>query len=324
MARDVEIRVYNFSSQQMLLTNRDCRMRRHFYWQTSTDWERMELNRFKGPTLESFPNRPLNLGNRRYPQSRHLTPFFDKEYVGFDELVVDMLRHGYFITDYRQLKGVLRDYNDVLPLIDRGYVIEDFNGQVILVKREQGQLHSEVWVVDADLLWRINKCKLVRKERSARHGIGDRLVYVQGENRLNTLSERQRAMLDDCQEKILKEVQGAEVGKACVDEPVCVPLALPDEGPRRYLNARPLPGRIEAPAFKRPPKAEPMSKDTILGYDDLGGSITFKDVLAEGRRTPPKGLPPDLMPDAPEECSDDQWERLMLIEQIKFRRRCGL
>jgi hypothetical protein len=323
MARDVEIRVYDFRSEQMLRANPDCRLERHYHWRTSSDWERMELNRYDGPTLESIPGRPVDFGDRRYPRSKYLIPFLENAYIGFDELLIDMLPHGYFITDYRRLKGVLRDYKDILPYIDRGHVVEDFKGQVTLVKREQGSLHGDIWVVDAFLVQHIEKCKLLKRDFAARHGRGDRRVYVLGEARLHTLSDRQRNMLDDCQAKILKEFEDAEAERKHKEEEADRLVIEPEERSRRHVITRPFPGRIEAPAFKRPPKAEPVNKDAVMGYDHGGGAITFKEVLAEGRKTPPKGLPPDLMPDAPEDCSDEQWERLMLVEQIKFRRRRG-
>ncbi|TLX15993.1 hypothetical protein [Rhizobium sp. MHM7A] len=347
MARETEIRVFDRRAERMLVTNRDCWFGVRYHWATVPDMQRMEVFRHRGPKLTSFPGKPIDFGSKRYPQPKLLKPFADNHYNDFDELLVDMLAHGYFITDYRRLKGVLSHYKDVLPFIERGYVVEEYSGQIILVKRDPGVFHGDIWVVDAVLVRRLKNRKLLRSDLTIKHGCSDRIVCVQGAARLDTLSERQRFLLDADQTSITKRVEEAAVKKkeeeerghlvaeevvaqkvegraSCSYEDIFERFDEPGGRSGRYDIPRPLPGRIEAPAFKKPPRSQPISADTILAYDHNGIPITSKEVTAEGRKTPPKGLPVDLMQDAPDDCSDEQWERLMLIEQVKFRRLHGL
>lgn len=346
MARDVEIRVYDWNAERMLRTNRDCLLNYRHHSLTSIDRETMQIFRHRGPTLSSYVGKPIDFGDRRYPISKFLVPFLGNRYDNFDQLLADMVPHGYFITDYRRLKGVLHHYNDILPLVERGYVIEDFAGQVIVVKRDKGLLHGNIWVVNDYLLNRIKNCGLVRRDPAAKYGCCDRIVYVQGDATLATLSERQRDLLDARQARILADFEEAETKNSDADEererrrvdadanqrtePVDLQVSLENQqvndAPKVFgLNPEYRPIRIiEAPAFKKPPRAEPLNKEAILGRDHRGVAITFKEVLAEGRKTPPKGLPSNLIPEAPDDCTDEEWERLMLIEQIKFRRRQGL
>jgi hypothetical protein len=58
----------------------------------------------------------------------------------------------------------------------------------------------------------------------------------------------------------------------------------------------------------------------VVATDHFGEPITERDIALEINRMVPQGMPPDLVPDAPANCSDKEWDRLMLIEQIKFRR----
>ncbi len=87
------------------------------------------------------------------------------------------------------------------------------------------------------------------------------------------------------------------------------------------LSTIPARGTIKAIGSKRRKKPAPLSD--VVGLDDAGKPITGLDLEGEFRKKAPKGLPPDLLPSADPDVSDDEWEKLMLIEQIKFRRRTG-
>lgn len=292
--------------------------------------QRMEASPGKGAELTFSPGKPIDFGSKRSPQPVSLQPFADNHYNDFDELLVDMLAHGYFITDYRRLKGIFTHYNDVLPFIEQGYVVEEYGGQIILVKRDPGVIHGDIWVVDRDLVRGLKLRHLLKRDHAAKHGSYKRDVTGKGVETLSTLSPRERELLDERQSSITRGLEReAEYlrERARAEQEA---LSRVDSGPRQEIEVRPSapsPSRfakIEAPAFKKVPRAKSVSHDTVLGVDHEGKPVTAKDVAAEGRKTPPKGLPKGLVPDAPEDVSDEQWERLMLIEQVKFRRLHGL
>lgn len=305
-------------------------------WSAAPDQQRMEVDGLRGPTLTYYPGRSINFGPEKYIQPKSLQPFCRNRYNDFDELLADMLVHGYFITDYRRLKGFFCHYNEVLPFVSQGYVVEAYRGQVILVKRDPAVIHGDIWVVDADLVRVLKHRQLIRRDHTVKHGCYRRDVYTQGASTLDTLTDREREILEDRQFNITSGIERTEeFEKEEEDRRVRLNALAAEEVVRQQEHRSPAEQRmshtarhwfppIEAPAFKKPRRAQPVSPDTILAYDHCGEPITAREVSAEGRKTLPKGLPADLMPDVPEDCSDEQWEQLMLIEQVKFRRLNGL
>lgn len=61
--------------------------------------------------------------------------------------------------------------------------------------------------------------------------------------------------------------------------------------------------------------------DAIMAYDDDGHPITGRDLTNESTRMPPLGMPRDIAVNVPHNVDDNQWERIILIEQIRFRRK---
>lgn len=333
MARQVEVRVFDERAERMF------QQRHHFHFDVRHNWaaypgqQRIEINGLRGPTLTYYPGKPIDFGPEKYVQPKSLQPFYRNRYDNVDQLLPDMLVEGYFITDYRRLSGAFTHYSDVLPKIAQGYVVESYRGQVILVKRELGTFHGDIWIVDFDVVRALKHRKLLKRDDALKHGCGHRKVYRQGEATLETLPVQQRVLLDERQCWITRGLEQAAARLREEQENKARQQVEGLEGARCPSPAQPLHAdvvmrswfpKIEAPAFKKAPRAQPISADTILAYDHNGTAITSKEVVAEGRKTPPKGLPADLMPDAPEDCSDEQWERLMLIEQVKFRRLHGL
>jgi hypothetical protein len=334
MARQTEIRVYNVRAEKLLNYEHREHMWNWHRWREDCD-DRMEVHMHGRNRLTHRHGEAVDFGAGQ-PLKR-LEPFHGKHYQDFDALIADMHGYGYFITDYRKLVGVLHHFDEVLPLIDQGYVIEDFNLQVTIVKRDAGVLHGDIWVVNRDLLKTLKHRQLLSRDIAAKSGAYCRQVYVRGGMTLDTLDEREREILDLRQASVIhglakiaerlvrqqeeraRRVLQQETQQVEEERPALVHRSISEIAPaRRWVP------KIEAPAFKKPPRAQPFSPGAVLGHDHEGKPITAKDVAAEGRKTLPKGLPQDLVPDASEDCSDEEWERSMLIEQVKFRRLHGL
>lgn len=64
-----------------------------------------------------------------------------------------------------------------------------------------------------------------------------------------------------------------------------------------------------------------FTPDDVMGHHDDGDPITWKEVTMESGRMPPRGMPRDIDIVVPANCADDEWDRLLLVEQIKFRRK---
>lgn len=74
-----------------------------------------------------------------------------------------------------------------------------------------------------------------------------------------------------------------------------------------------------APPLPKPKKKRDRSK--IVARDDDGKAITKNDLARESYMRPPEGMPFNLSPPFDFHGSEDEWDDLQLIEQVKYRRR---
>lgn len=312
MPNAIEVRIYNRDAD-IDLHRHEC----HGYtYQGYT--ERLECGNRNSTRLTLYAGKPVDFGKLPI---KPLLPFSQNRYESFDTLAADMLAAGYLITDYRKMDGHLDDYREIAPLLEDHH-IETYKGQRILIKRDANGAHDTLWAISRDLMWDLERSRLVKLDRFNKYVRYSRRVHVAGQFSLETLPEQKLDWLEHSriaaineaarreQQRIDEEARKeAEAHKAHAPVPTTPSYVMESWGP----------GRIKAPAFQKH-RAQPRSPDEILGHDHQNNPITFKEVLQEGRRTPPRGLPKDLTPDAPDDCSDEQWEHLMLVEQIKFRR----
>lgn len=215
-----------------------------------------------------------------------LRPFADKQYATLDELGADLLLAGIPLIDHRRTVGIVRDVDHFLELIET-HALERYRSDVIFIKRHPDGTHDDIWQLPYPVFETILLCKVIRQ---AKPGSTSRRAYILGA--WNALAGYP-----------LEWIRRSFDQQSLVSH----------EPPPREAIIKSLPPL---------PKLSPRPDDTpVVGHDDNGDPITELEVTREGNRTVPKNMPADLIPDAPEGCSDREWEKLMLIEQIKFRRR---
>lgn len=230
------------------------------------------------------------------PLAVALRPFADRPYQTLDDLVVDLRRGNYLITDFRMVAGTVGSVKHALSLLD-DHILEGHRGELILVRRLTAALHDSIWMVEDDVVKDLIRFKLVT---AGCHTYP--IVYRCGPHTLLTLSKREARHLHNCED--LRE--RLRIYRATGQMPSAAAPSTAGQSARlRTLKTR---------------KAK-VAVPNPVAHDHAGNPITEQDIARESIRVPPRGMPGSLIPEVGEDCPDDEFERLMLIEQIRFRRR---
>ncbi|MDW9481279.1 hypothetical protein GOB57_21780 [Sinorhizobium meliloti] len=191
---------------------------------------------------------------------------------------------------------------DRLSELLQTHCIETFCSETILIERHVDGNHGDIWEIRKYDLQKLVRSKLVHRRSAPSHA---RQVFGLGSVSIRELRGSVRRLLRP------PELQS--------------PPAPSEASPSRIGGYQRNTGNLVAlvPARKnlQKPPASREGHSAIVGHDDQGNPITELEVTREGNRAVPRNMPVNLIPDAPEGCSDKEWERLMLIEQIRFRRR---
>jgi hypothetical protein len=236
----------------------------------------------------------------RFPR-KALQPFASQEYETLDALAIDIMNARISLIDQREIRRV-RDFEHFSNLLQT-HKLERFRSETIFIKRRQDGSHEDIWQLPEDvfkpMLW--NRLIKVSRDRN-------RQTYVATSKTLDDLSEFGKNWIVGSFSP--KPVAAKIESQAAVTVPTVI--TFPPE-----VSA------IERITEPRPPKAREPRVDTsaVFTYDDIGNPITELDLTRESTRTVPRNMPTNLIPEVPDGCSDDDWEKLMLAEQIKFRRR---
>lgn len=293
VARPMEVRIYECAPV------RSCR--------SENGWEerflrsqRIECNRSsstRGVWVDPGPvvfNKPLVVA---------LQPFASRAYQTLDDLVEEMRHGNYLITDFRKLVGTISNVRQVMPLLG-DHVLEDHRGEAILVRRLASGLHESIWLVDEEVMIDLLQFELVTP-CADRKSSSYPIVYQRGPHTPESLPKRAARRLHNREAFRERWRVFQETGEFPPAQPLDWPPASESEGSR--------------PSKRRPAKKPRPSISTAHDHD--GKPITEQDIEREHNRVPPRGMPRDLIPDVNDDCPDEEFERLMLIEQIKFRRR---
>ncbi|MCV9964780.1 hypothetical protein OIU34_23085 [Pararhizobium sp. BT-229] len=214
-------------------------------------------------------------------------------------------------------------------------MVETLNGEIIILRRFPGGTHEGVWQLDEDVFGILRRSKLVSRCKTAKYGNCGRQVFEWGPRTFETISDYHRYLLARTMEQVReKQRLAVETPPAAPNQPSASRAAAPLDASIRRTNVFPFPAPTPEGGTKAfaPPLVpwsgrthrrlkNPVDPSSVAAYDDDGKPILESEVARERTRTVPRNMPTNLIPDAPDGCSDDEWERLMLIEQIKYRRR---
>lgn len=262
------------------------------------------------------------------PVVRLLQPFMDTRYDDLDGLARDLHASGIPLTDMRRAVGVITDVERLLEMLKTN-TIENFKGEVILIDRHPNGTHEDIWQIREGAFRWLRWTKMIRR-KTPYHVL--RQVFGLGDRPLDDLPDIQRDIIRSELNPLKPKVPPSSVplGRGFVTItpsqptlPTFPPLPAPLDQSSVPAAERSQPRM----PFRKPPGEPKRSHAPVpncpLAYDDDGGSITELDVTRERNRLVPRNMPANLIPDAPEGCSDKEWEKLMLVEQIKFRRRAA-
>ena len=264
------------------------------------------------------------------PNLKLLLPVAGQRFANFEDLGDALRDAGYLVTDLTKTLGRVADpYTAMALLADR--VVETFNREIIIIRRFADGTHEHMWQLDDDVFDTLRRSKLVSRSATAKYGNCGRQIYEWGPMTLETISDPHHNMLAYTMERVgRKQSREREtLREAASNRPeasdvsmhmknvVPFPVLREDEGNATAIVPALVPwsGRTQ-----RRPK-NPVAPSSVAAHDDNGGPILEIEVTREQTRTAPRNMPTNLIPEAPDGCSDDEWERLMLIEQIKYRRR---
>jgi hypothetical protein len=258
--------------------------------------DRMECN--NGRQVEATWTKPGPVVFGKWPR-KCVMPFADRTYPTFDELADDMRSAGLAVIDHRRTVGVVGSIEQFEELMET-HILERFGNETIFIRRYPDGTHDDIWQL-TDRAFNAVSRKLVTVDKNNR-----RQTFTRGKTPFAGLSEWQR-------QSITRAFQPIVVLTAPLP---CAPLA-------EKRSYEPTEAEKEAIMEMMPKLPKPGRVDTspIFAYDDQGRPITELDLVKESTRKLPKGMPKSLVPSVSENCSDEKWEKLILAEQIKFRRR---
>ncbi|MCV9964781.1 hypothetical protein OIU34_23090 [Pararhizobium sp. BT-229] len=239
-----------------------------------------------------------------------LQPFAERHYRTLDELGADLVRAGIPLIDLRKTAGFVRDGDHFMELLET-HSLEQFRDEITFIRRNADGTHDDIWLLREAVFNPLRWYKLIRR---ATHRT-KRQVWIRG-----------AVSLGDLKGFPSEWIRG-EFGPPPVPRPSPTPSAPP-------IVVESVPEKATEQADMRPPPflsvVEPSPKrrrtpvvdvSPVVAEDDDGNPITELEIMREGNRTVPRNMPRNLIPAAPKGSSDRKWERLMLIEQIRYRRR---
>ncbi len=264
------------------------------------------------------------------PNIKLLLPVAGRRFANFEELGDALRDVGYLVTDLRKTLGRVADPHTAMALLaDR--VVETFNREIIIIKRFVDGTHEGIWQLDDDVFETLRRSKLVRRYSTAKYGNFGRHVYEWGPRTFETISDYNRIILAHTMERVRsKQRQARETPpEAASGRPEKSDVSMHRKNVVAFPVSREEGGSATAFAPTLVPwsgrtqrrSKNPVAASSVAAHDDNGEPILEIEVTREQTRTVPRNMPTNLIPEAPDGCSDDEWERLMLIEQIKHRRR---
>lgn len=233
-----------------------------------------------------------------------LQPFADRHYQTLDELGADLLRAGIPLIDLRKTVGFVRDVDHFMELLET-HSLERYRDEITFIRRHPDGTHDDIWMLTETAFDPLRLYKVIR--RATAH-CTKRQAWIRG-----TVS------LDDLKGFPAKWIRDAFGPPPPPPSPPPVLARLPERPPELKV----LPLVLPSPAVeRRPPRTRSPVVDVspVVAEDYDGNPITELEISRERTRTVPRNMPPNLIPDAPDDCPDRVWEKLMLIEQIRFRR----
>lgn len=236
-----------------------------------------------------------------------LQPFVDKNYRTLDELGADLLRAGIPLIDLRKTVGFVRDGDHFKKLLET-HSLERYRDEITFIRRHPDGTHDDIWLLAQKAFDPLRWYKVIR--RATAHSTR-RQAWVKGAVSLDDLNGFSSKWIREAfgppppSPPQIPTTQLPEPPPERMPEPEVFRLALPPSDVRLRL---------------RPPRSPVVDVTPVVAEDLEGNPITELEISRERTRTVPRNMPPNLIPDALDDCSDRVWEKLMLIEQIRFRR----
>jgi hypothetical protein len=236
-----------------------------------------------------------------------LQPFSDRRYETLDELGDELRRGGVPVIDLRKTVGTVRDVGHFAELI-KNHELTRFEDEVIFIRRETDGTHGDIWQLPEQAFRSLFYYRSIQATVTGRR---KRMSYTLGMRPLDELPTWMRGPFKPPIAKECRVTERLDPG--------------PSSEPMELIPQEQFPP-LTGPEFPPIPKKarSPRIDDTAtIARDDRGAAITELEVRREATRTVPRNMPRDLIPEVPDGCSDREWERAMLIEQIRYRRRAS-
>jgi hypothetical protein len=309
--------------------------------------EWLEIGRSRTRHAEHFPDGRFVIRDRP-PIALLLQPLLENAtFSSLDELAQALVSRGAVLTDVRWPLGFIDNVREVYALLET-HVIELIHRWPMLMLPRVNERHGDFWFVDTDVFNAMKEYKLLTLTSRRAYSSYYRETYAKGpktpddEVRWGWSVPMTKADVVEVKESRHSYYRGGLLAPSRWKmqlpphlRPRPIPVVEQQSNSDESTQAlEPVP---EAPTFNRswtPPnglipaigahrRVKPTDLTIVIAHDDAGNPITGHDLQRELRKRAPRGFPKDLTPVADPDCSDEEWEKLMMVEQIKFRRRTG-
>lgn len=281
------------------------------------DLEWLEVGTSRRRKAEQYPDGSFTI---LAATGKLLQPFLENAtYQSIDELAERLVNEGgATLTDLRRPLGFVDNVEEACKLMEHDKLIieHQYRWSMLMAPRVDGR-HGDFWFVDDDVFRCMTDTGLIHLVSKRNQSEYFKNVYLPGPRKFDDTFPLPSNGAPRSKSDVALVEGGSSGFSSGLLAPTRYKRKTSPSPPTRSIPARGL------PAIGVGPRKAMSSLSEVLAYDDDGGLITGLDLQKEFRKRAPRGLPKDLMPVADPDVSDEEWEKLMLIEQIKFRRRTG-
>jgi hypothetical protein len=312
--------------------------------------EWLEIGRSENRHAEQFPDGHFAI-NHRQPKALLLQPVLNTgSFSSLDELAQALVGKGAVLTDLRQPLGFIDNVCDVYERLE-GNIIELIHRWPMLMAPRVDGRHEDFWFVDSDVFHAMKQFKLIQLTSGRAYSSYYIETYSKGpKTPEDEVRWGWRVPLTKAEVAVVEQpatyhsyrggllapsrwkmklplhlqprtppVPETSSPSAPLVDTVPVPVPARTDVQPSYRTGTPKGGLI--PAIGSHQRVKPTDLTIAIAHDDAGIPITGHDLQREFRKRAPRGFPKDLTPVADPDCTDDEWEKLIMVEQIKFRRR---
>jgi hypothetical protein len=310
--------------------------------------EWLEIGRSRNRHAEQFPDGRFVIHDRQ-PKAQLLQSLQETAtYSSLDELAEALVSNGAVLTDVRKPLGFIDNVRDAYELLEEN-IIELIHRWPMLMRSRIDERHGDFWFLDTDIFNAMKDYKVIALTSRRAYSSYYRETYEKGPKtpddevrwgwrvpmskadvveveKPSTFHYYRGGLLAPSRWKMKLPPHMQPRLPPVLETPAPLEPLL-DTGlvpiranpPSPYRTGTPKGGLIPAIGSQR--RVKPTDLTIAIAHDDAGNPITGHDLQRAFRNRAPRGFPKDLTPVADPDCTDEEWEKLMMIEQIKFRRR---